>query len=59
MLKKYESLARKPEDRNNFGKLNFEKPSQEEISKLTDKTKRCLEDKLTKKINAKGVKKLN
>jgi len=58
MLKKYESLARKSDDNNNIGKLNFEKPSQDDALKLTDKTKRALEEKLTKKISSKGVRKL-
>jgi hypothetical protein len=56
MLKKYESLARKSDDRDYInGKINFEKPSEEDMLKLTEKTKRALEEKLSKKITAKGV----
>ena len=55
MLKKYESLARK-QDSNSSGIINYEKPSLEESLKLTNNTKRQLEDKLAKKINSKGVK---
>jgi hypothetical protein len=54
MLKKYESLARKSEDCN-VQKINYDKPSQEESLKLTNNTKRLLEEKLSKKINSKGV----
>lgn len=57
MLKKYESLANKNYLDNNITKLNLEKPSTEEAIKLTDQTRKALEEKITGKIKSSGVKK--
>lgn len=55
MLKKYESLANKNYNDNNITKLNLEKPSIEESVKLTDQTRKALEEKITGKIKSSGV----
>lgn len=56
MLKKYEALVNKSIDNNNITKLNLEKPSQEEMVKLTNQTKKALEEKISGKIKSSGVK---
>ncbi len=55
MLKKYESLANKNYNDNNITKLNLEKPSLEESIKLTDQTRKALEEKISGKIKSSGV----
>ena len=57
MLKKYESLANKNYGDNNITKLNLEKPSVEESIKLTDQTRKALEEKIIGKIKSSGVNK--
>lgn len=58
MLKKYESLANKNYNDNNITKLNLDKPSIEDSIKLTDQTRKALEEKITGKIKSSGVTKL-
>jgi len=56
MLKKYESLANKNYDETNIMKLNLEKPTLEDSIKLTNQTRKALEEKITGKIKSSGVK---
>lgn len=58
MLKKYESLAYKKQDENNINNLTLDKPSQEEVIKLTNETKKALEEKISGKIKSSGVNKI-
>ncbi len=55
MLKKYESLANKNYNNNNITKLNLDKPSIEDSIKLTDQTRKALEEKIAGKIKSSGV----
>lgn len=55
MLKKYESLKNKNYDETNIMKLNLEKPSLEDSVKLTNQTRKALEEKITGKIKSSGV----
>jgi len=58
MLKKYESLSNKNYNDNNITKLNLDKPSAEESIKLTNQTRKALEEKIAGKIKSSGVKKI-